>query len=301
MEAETVRHDRRLEVQVTPSRREHDAALAKTLGSCRQVGYNPSGLTVARFRSLEGHLPEAEWIDVSSALLRARLVKDDEEISRVRKAAELSALTVGEIPSLLEPGITEIELGAEINFRLRKRGATGRAFSTIVAFGGNAAEPHHHCGNAELTPDTLVLVDLGARYRRYCSDLTRTFAFGEVGKTELRMHAVVSDAHEAALDCLIPGNAGRQVHEAAQRVIERTQFKGRFVHAIGHSVGLEAQDGAALHAHSDFVIEPGMVFAVEPGVYVPGVGGVRIEDTVLVTDRGAERLTDVSKELTTAC
>ncbi|MCK4547580.1 MAG: aminopeptidase P family protein, partial [Candidatus Eisenbacteria sp.] len=299
MEGESAMQNRNIEVSVARNRREHDAAIGVSLGSCRRIGYNPSGLSVARFDVLKNLLPGAEWLDVSSALVRARLVKTGDEILWIRRAAELSAIAMEEVPSLLVQGMAERDLAAEIDYRLHKRGATGHAFDTIVAFGPNGAEPHHHSGEATLVPGSLVLVDLGARYRRYCADLTRTLAFGEVGEVETRMHAVVLAAREAALGRLLAGTNGREVHEAADRVIEETEFKGCFVHAVGHSVGLEAQDGIALHSHSDFTVGPGMVFAVEPGVYVPGIGGVRIEDTVLVTDGGIEILTVVPTELAT--
>ncbi len=300
MEAESARRDRDVEVIVTRNRREHDAAIADTLGSHERIGYNPYGLCTARFRSLTDLLPGAKWVDVSSSLARARRIKDSEEISRIRKASEMSARVMEDVPILLEEGMQEKDLAAEINYRLQKDGADGFAFSTIVAFGSNAAEPHHQPTEAILTPGSLVLVDLGARHRRYCADLTRTFAFGDVGKAGMRMHSVVSEAQSAALACVGPGRHGAKAHEAAEHVVARSEFTGRFIHAVGHSVGLEAQDGMVLHAHADFTIEPGMVFAVEPGVYVPGQGGVRIEDTVLVTERGAETLTRVSRELTGA-
>ncbi len=298
MEAESARRDRDVEVLVTRNRREHETAIVDALGSEERIGYNPYGLTSARFRALTNLLPGAKWVDVSAALARARLVKDPQEVSHIRKAAEITAATVEEIPALLEEGMRETDLAAEIDYRLQRSGANGFAFDTIVAFGPNAAEPHHQPAETQLEPGSLVLADVGARVRRYCADLTRTFAFGDVGRAGARMHEVVARAQEAALACLEPGRKAAEVHEAAERVIAKSEFRGRFIHAVGHSVGLEAQDGMVLHAHADFTINPGMVFAVEPGVYVPGQGGVRIEDTVLVTDRGIERLTRASRNLT---
>lgn len=297
MEAEGAGRARDVDVVVARNRREHDAAISELFGSRERIGYNPRGLSSARFRDLAALLARARWVDVSTGLTRARLTKDADEIRRLREAARITSLAVGEVPGLLKEGIRERELAAELNYRLQTAGATGFAFDTLVAFGPNSAEPHHAAGEAALASGSLVVADAGARYRRYCGDLTRTYTFGKVGETELRMHAVVIRAQEAAIESLTPGRPLGEVHAAAERVIDRSEFRGRFVHAAGHSVGLEAQDGVVVHSRSDVAIGPGMVFAIEPGIYVPGVGGVRVEDTVLVTDRGAERLTRAPRGL----
>jgi Xaa-Pro dipeptidase len=297
MEAESAGRASEVEVVVVRSRREHDQVLADGLQSYSRIGYNPHGLTAARFRALSQALPGASWVDVSAPFARARAVKEPGEIARIRDACRITADTLGDVRGLLAEGLRERDLAAEVTLRMQKRGADSTAFDTIVAFGPSASEPHHIPGDAALAPGSLVLVDLGARRRGYASDCTRTLAFGRVGKSERRMHGVVTAAQDAALEGLVPGRPAREVHEAAERVIGESEFRDRFVHAVGHSVGIEAQDGWVLHAHAEFVIEPGMVFAVEPGVYIPGAGGVRVEDTVLVTESGPERLTDAGRSL----
>ena len=289
-----------VEIIVTRTRREHDQAVVDALTRFERVGYNPHGLSAARFRALSTMLPGIGWVDVSQAFLRARLVKTPDEIERMRDAARITAETMADVPSMLVEGMRERDLAAELNLRLHRRGASRTAFDTIVAFGRSASEPHHLSGDVALADGCLVLVDMGAVHRGYSADCTRTFAFGRVGDTETRMHAVVAEAHEAALAALGAGRPARAVHEAAEQVIQQSEFRDRFVHAVGHSVGIEAQDGWVLHGHAEFVVEPGMVFAVEPGVYVPGTGGVRIEDTVGVTGAGVERWTDVPYGLTGA-
>jgi len=292
MEAERARRAAGVAVLVAEDRDEGRRKIGSALRGLGRIGYNPHGLTVARFRQFEDLLPRVSWVDVSGALTRARLVKDPDEVARIRRAAEITAETLDAVPECLEAGLEERSLAADLEYRLRRAGASGTAFEPIVAFGPGAAEPHHASGEAALEEGSLVLVDLGARWRGYSADATRTFAFGEIGAGEARMLAVVREAQAAALSTLVPGGRLGDVHRAAARVVDSSEFRGRFLHAAGHSVGLEAQDGVVIHGGSEITIEPEMVFAVEPGVYVPGTGGVRLEDTVRVTPEGPENLTE---------
>ncbi|MBI2077779.1 MAG: aminopeptidase P family protein [Euryarchaeota archaeon] len=265
----------------------------------KAIGVNSPELTYRDFRVLRKYLPKAKFVDASRAILRARMIKDEAEVDAIREACRIASKTANEIPELLRAGITEAEVAAEINYRNQKYGGQGPSFDTISAFGANAAEPHYTALASKLRPRKFALFDFGTRYKRYCSDITRTFFFGRPTPKDRRMYDVVARAQQAAFDVLKPGATGKEVHLAADRVINATEFKGKFIHGLGHGLGLAVHDGGGLSGGSDTVMEPGMVMTVEPGVYLPGYGGVRIEDDVLITPRGFRFLTTARREFET--
>lgn len=282
-----------------PRRRGDEAKLLKkTLGARarRTIGINGPELTYRDFRVLRKYLPKAKFVDAARAILRARMIKDDAEVDAIRRACKIASRTADEIPGLLRRGVSEAEVAAEINYRNQRYGGQGPSFDTISAFGANAAEPHYTALTSKLRPGTFALFDFGTRYQRYCSDITRTFFFGRPKRKDRRMYEVVADAQQAAFDVLRPGVTGKDVHVAAERVINASEFKGRFIHGLGHGLGLAVHDGGGLSGASETILEAGMVMTVEPGVYLPGYGGVRIEDDVLLTPRGFRFLTTARRE-----
>jgi Xaa-Pro dipeptidase len=171
-------------------------------------------------------------------------------------------------------------------------GASGTSFDTIVSFGKNAALPHHSPDKTRLRKGELILIDAGAKDSNYCSDITRTFAFGKIGEGQKEMIDVVKEAQRMAIGAIRQGRDGREIHSLAENYLNETRggkYKGRFIHALGHSVGLEVHDGPGFSKQKN-ILKPGMVITVEPGVYVPGFGGVRFEDDVLITEKGSEVL-----------
>jgi Xaa-Pro dipeptidase len=275
---------------------EHADALRKLLGEPKRLGVNAPAILLARARLLEELFPGVELLDVSDAVQAVRLVKDADEIDRVRRACALTSDVAEAIPGMLRRGMTELDLAAEIADAIQRRG--GRiAFDTIVCFGETGAEPHYSPGKVALRPGHLILIDFGARVDDYNADITRMYLFGKASEEQRAMVRVVRDAQEKAVAAVRAGASGREIHELTVRAIDGTSFKGRFIHGTGHSIGLEVHDGPGLGAASELTLAPGMILTVEPGVYVPGVGGARIEDTVLVTENGPEILTPATKDL----
>ncbi|HLE97238.1 MAG TPA: Xaa-Pro peptidase family protein, partial [Candidatus Thermoplasmatota archaeon] len=256
------------EVTVYTQPDERDAWLGKRLAGARKIGFNGAEVVWSELETVRKVAGAAALVDVSQGLLRTRLVKDATELARMQRAADIASRVADEVPSLLAAGIKEYELAAEINHRMQRLGATGPSFTTIVAFGPNAAEPHYASGPAPLGRGQLALTDFGCVVDHYCSDITRTFGFGGAGSELRDMYDTVLRAQEAAIAVMRPGAKGVDVHAAAAKVIDATRWKGRFIHGTGHGLGLVVHDGGAMNSRYDLTLEEGMVLTVEPGVYV---------------------------------
>ncbi len=284
------------EIQICARMEDQAAALQRLVDPTAKVALNLRELTHEAFEEIAKLLPKAHWLDASDAIQRTRRVKEASEIARIEKASAIVSSVAEQIPSLLRPGTTELSLAGEIEYRMTQRGAAGRSFDTIVGFGPHSAEPHFSPGPAPLKPGQTVVCDFGALYQRYISDLTRPFHYGPLDPEMQKVHATVWEAQRAALDLLHAGVRACDVHRAAQTVIDRSPWKGLFTHRLGHSIGLSVHDGFSLNPETTDPLEAGETVTVEPGVYIPGKGGVRIEDDVLVTDRGFRFLTTASRE-----
>ncbi|HLY76412.1 MAG TPA: M24 family metallopeptidase [Thermoplasmata archaeon] len=300
LEAETARQaaegDRSVEVQVCARREDEVHLLQRLVDPKGLVALNYRELTHEGFHELQEALPKARWIDASEAIQRTRRVKDSAEIARIEKAGAIVSSVAGQIPSLLRAGLTELQLAGEIEYRMSKEGSAGRSFDTIVGFGPHSAEPHFAPGTARLAPGQSVVCDFGALYQRYVSDLTRPYHFGPVDPEMKAVHAKVAEAQQAALDILRPGVRACDLHQAAQEVIDQSPWKGLFTHRLGHSIGLAVHDGFSLNRETTELLEPGETVTVEPGIYLRGKGGVRIEDDVVVTQNGYRFLTTASRD-----
>jgi Xaa-Pro dipeptidase len=287
----------RAEVLVYSSLKEFNEVATSFLSRFRTVGFNAHGITHANYLELKGLADDARLLDVSSGLQAARQIKDREEIDRVRRACRIVSRVADEIPNFLRRGMKEHEAAAEIEYRMTKGGASGTAFGTNASFGPNSAEPHYVAGDAVLREGDTALFDFGCKVEGYCSDLTRTFFVGEVRDWQRRMYQVVQEAHMAALKVIRAGVNGKDVDAAARSVINASEFKDLMVHSTGHGLGLSVHDGGRMSINLDFPLREGMVMTVEPGVYIAGKGGVRIEDDVLITAEGYEMLTDAERDL----
>ncbi len=286
------------EVHLYATNDEKAAWLKDRLKGLGRVGVNGPEITFHEYSLLRSCLSDgAVAVDVQKGVGAARLVKDAREIARLQKAADIVSAIADEIPSLLAPGMREFELAAELSYRMQRMGAAGPSFTSIVSFGATSAEPHYHPGDVQLERGGFVLCDFGALYERYASDITRTWVYGTASDEHRGVYATVLRAQEAALAAIRPGAKGAEVHEAAKAVIDASRWKGRFIHSIGHSLGLAVHDGGVLHPRYDLTLEEGMVVTVEPGIYVPGFGGVRIEDDVIVTRGGYRLLTSAARDL----
>lgn len=283
-------------VEVFTGKEEKAEALSRLLKGARSVGINGNEVTYAGYRQIVEANPDAEVHDVSQAVVKARQAKDATEIEWLREACRIAVEAFEELLPSLEVGRTESEVAAELTYLMQTKGASGPAFSPIVASGPNAALPHYATGDRRIRDGDFLLIDFGARYRGYASDVTRTMVFGRPEEKQRRMYDVVLEAQEAAMDVMKPGADGKAIYEIARDLIDNTEFKGRFIHGLGHTIGLAVHDGAGMGSLPGTTLEEGMVMTVEPGVYLLDYGGVRIEDDVLVIAEGIESLTPATRE-----
>ncbi len=265
--------------------------------SAKNIGVNGRLLPMRTYMWLKKNIKPKTVVDVSEKLEEARLIKTKDEIEILRTAINITKAAMIEIEKHLVKGMTEIELAAKFGDAVASLGASGLSFPTIVCFGKNAAEPHHMPDATRLVEGDLILVDAGAKVDNYCADITRTFFFGDNTKHALfEMYNIVKVAQYKAINSIKPGINGSEVHAVAEEYINNAssgKYRGKFTHSLGHSIGVEVHDGKGFSSSdsgSANPVKPGMVITVEPGIYVEGLGGVRIEDDVLVTENGCEVL-----------
>jgi len=261
------------------------------------VVFDPARLTVAELRTIKnvfrGKLePVADMAGV------LRMTKCADEVKRIRQASELAEGVLVDLVDGLKKGITEAELAARFEYEFKRRGAEGASFDTIGLFGARSSMPHGYPGDRALKRGDIVLLDLGCRKGGYCSDLTRTYAFGTIpGAWYREIYEVVLAAQAAALQAIRPGVRCCDVDAIARNMIANAGYGKHFGHGLGHGVGIEIHESPRLNPECQVVLGEGMVVTVEPGIYLPKRGGVRIEDLVVVTKRGCECLTRTPKEL----
>ncbi len=263
----------------------------------RIVGYEEQHLTCAGLQTLKQQAKRQHiWKPAGLLLEKLRTVKDETEVAFIRLAGQLTAQVLEEVRLEIRPGVREADLAAEVEYRLRRHGAEGTAFETIVASGERAALPHARASSKPLQKGELVILDLGAILGGYAADMTRTFHVGEARRRARRVYRAVREAQGAALARLRHGAAAWEIDAAARHVLGRYGLSGYFTHSTGHGVGLEVHELPRLGQTVRTKLKAGFVVTVEPGVYIEGCGGVRIEDTVLVTATGCEILTPAPKD-----
>ena len=277
---------------------EYNRVLKKLLTKFKKIGINFSGISYRDYYRIRYKAPKVDFLDVSKSLMGTRLVKDEMEMQLIQDSCRIADKAMGAIPNKLDEGVHEYEIAAEIDYLMGKNGGDEPAFKTISSFGKNTAEPHYSRGDTKLKKGDFALFDFGASKDRYKSDITRTFIFGKADKQQKEMYSTVYRAQSIGFDAIKPGVKASEVHDLVSSYIDGTKFKGRFIHSTGHSIGLAVHDGdARLGPENDFELKENMIFTVEPGVYIPGFGGVRIEDDVVVKKNGVEILTKSSREL----
>ncbi|MGZ4123461.1 MAG: M24 family metallopeptidase [Tumebacillaceae bacterium] len=266
-------------------------------GPFTQFAVEKQYMTVARFEQLQAVFGDAGSVAAEDLMLDLRLRKDESELAIMKKAAEIADKAVAAGIAAIEVGKTEAELVTLIEATMKSLGATGPSFSTMVLTGDNSALPHGVPGNRTIQEGDFVLFDLGAVYEGYCSDITRTVVVGEPSDEQLVIYETVLAANLAGIAATKPGLPAMVVDIAARQTIEQLGYGEYFTHRVGHGLGIEIHEFPSMHGENTTVMVPGMTFTIEPGVYVPGVGGVRIEDDVVVTETGVEILTSYPKEL----
>lgn len=262
-----------------------------------ELGFEDDFLTYRQVKQIEEHLPQIRLRPATGLVERMRLVKGAEEIAMIREACILTCAALRHLLGELREGMTEQEAAGVIEFFMRSHGSGPPAFETIVASGERSALPHGVASGKRIRRGDLIVLDLGATYRGYAADLTRTVVLGSFDEKQREIYEVVRDAQESALDVIRAGITTGEADAAARQVIESAGYGECFLHSLGHGVGLAVHEEPRLAPGGEVVLEAGMVVTVEPGIYLPGWGGVRIEDTVMVTDRGCEILTPLKKEL----
>jgi len=280
---------------------EQQEAAAAAVAGLGRVALEAEHVSWSRYRRFAGEwFPGAELVPSTGVVERLRRRKSAEEVARVAAAAAVADGALAEVLPRLAEGTTEGEVAAELDHLMRRRGASGSAFDTIVAAGENSALPHARPGPRRIEPGDLVVIDFGAIIDGYRSDMTRTVCVGEPRAPGGRVYEVVRASQQAGVEAVADGVSCKQVDAVCREIIEEAGWGEAFLHSTGHGVGLDIHEAPSLSSRSDEVLAAGEVVTVEPGIYLAGTGGVRIEDTVVVTGDGCRRLTCSSKTLVVA-
>ncbi len=260
----------------------------------QRTGVNGGYLPLNTYTLLKNISSETP-LDISKSLMDARITKDEYEIRRIKKACKLTKAAIKETMTLLRKNVTEKNIAEKFAEILVEKGADSTSFESIVCFGKNASQPHHSPDMTKLKNGDFVLIDVGAKVDNYCSDITRTILFGKGNdyKKKEEMVDLVLATQNLAIKSIRPGELAKSIHSLAESNINSYAdgiYKGKFIHSLGHSLGLEVHDGGGLGSYSDIKLADNMVFTVEPGIYIEGFGGVRFEDDIVIRKNGTEVL-----------
>jgi Xaa-Pro aminopeptidase len=278
---------------------------SKDFSFISKFGFNNEKTTYKRYLELRSILVKTgrkiELLPLETPVEKLRIIKDQDEIKTLREAADLGSEGFDFVCSILKEGITEAEVAMELEIFWKRKGSKGLAFDPIIAFGPNSSMPHYRAGNVSLKQGDAVLIDIGVNWKHYHSDMTRVVFFGQPDPKINQIYQIVKKAQELSLQLCKPKTTIAQLDDAARGYITSQGFGDQFTHNLGHGVGLEIHEAPGLRNISpqgDVLLKPGMVITIEPGIYLSDVGGVRIEDTVVITDEGHENLTKRSKDIT---
>ncbi|WP_433946336.1 M24 family metallopeptidase [Paenibacillus sp. SN-8-1] len=281
---------------------EHGVSVSETLKELlaaeriSQVGFEQDDVVFSAYRKYEQELAPVQLVPVTGLVELLRVYKDDEELKVMKQAADLADRTFDYMLGILKPGVTELELALEMEFFMRKNGATSSSFDTIIASGERSALPHGVASERVLGNNEFVKMDFGALLNGYCSDITRTVVLGTPSDRHRQIYDIVLEAQLHTLEHLRPGMTGAEADALARDIITKCGYGEQFGHSTGHGLGMEVHESPRLSKLSDTILQPGMVVTVEPGIYLPGFGGVRIEDDVVITENGIRRLTESTKD-----
>ena len=289
-----------LEARIRDTSQTMNQAIAQAVGllQTRRLGFEAAVVSVADFEQLRGSMPTVEMAATHDLVEGLRQIKDEAEMAAVREAIEYAEKAFAMVRAELRPEATEKEIADRLEASLRQCGATASSFPSIVAVGVRAAQPHARpTASTRIGDDDFVLFDWGAAGRPYKSDLTRVLVTGKVTPEFERIYRIVLAAQERGIAAIRPGVKAQDVDAEARSVIEQAGFGRFFTHGLGHGLGMDVHEAPRLRKESETILEPGMIVTVEPGIYLPDWGGIRIEDDVLVTDEGREVLTSLPKTL----
>lgn len=261
----------------------------------KRLGFEQDHMTYAQY-DLYKKTFGVELIPVSELVENIRLIKNPVELEYLKKAAAIADQAYEHIQGFIKPGVREVDIANELEFFMRKQGATSSSFDIIIASGFRSALPHGVASEKEIQSGELVTLDYGALYNGYCSDITRTLAVGEVSEQLRRIYDIVLEAQKRGVDGIKPGMTGKEADALTRDYIEEQGYGKYFGHSTGHGLGMEVHEAPSLSLRTKTQLERGMVVTVEPGIYVPNVGGCRIEDDIVITSSGNERLTWATKK-----
>ena len=265
----------------------------------RQSVWNPPACAILSLACCKKLFQQPSFISAEEELAAVRMCKEESELAAMRKAVDIAQKALQATLPAVKPGVSELEIAAELTLHLLRNGSdTEFPFSPIVSGGPNSANPHATPSSRKLQNGDLLVIDWGASVNGYASDLTRTFAIGDVEPECEKIAAIVLDANTAARQKAGPGITASEVDQATRDVIEKAGYGKFFTHRTGHGLGLEGHEPPYIRAGNPLVLAPGMTFTIEPGIYLPQRNGVRIEDNVVITSSGVECLSDLPRELT---
>ncbi len=262
-----------------------------------RVAYDPDRITVTQLNRLTKNSPDTEFVPVEELCTDIRQIKKPKEIAKIKAAQQITDAAFTHMLDFLRPGLTELECAAELEYFMRKNGATGLAFETIAVSGKNSSLPHGVPGNTVLENGTFLTMDFGASLDGYCSDMTRTVVIGKATPEMKFLYNSIREAQQIGIDMSKPGIKCSDVDKAVRDFLKTKRLDKYFGHGLGHSLGLEIHESPRYSPKCDDITKPGHILTVEPGAYLPGQYGVRIEDMVLITETGCEDLTHSPKEL----
>ncbi len=262
-----------------------------------RLGFEDKKVTYSEYCALREHLKAKELVGLGNKPASLRRIKTKEEIDCLRQAERIGDIAFEEVLHHIRPGVTEIEIAAKLEYIMKLNGAEKLSFETIVAAGANSAKPHAEPGEYVIEKGDFVTMDFGCVYKGYCSDMTRTVVVGKADKKQKEIYSTVLKAQLAVLSMLRPGLKGKEYDKVARDIIYGAGYEGGFGHGLGHSVGLEIHEDPRFSQLEEDTIEAGMIMTVEPGIYIPDFGGVRIEDMVVITEDGYENFAHSAKEL----
>ena len=263
-----------------------------------RIGIEPRGMRILEYRFMETAVPDAEFISSEACVAQLRMFKNDSEIMAMRKAVEIAQIALAHTLPLAKIGMTERELASELTGQLFQAGSDPEIpFTPIVSSGPNSANTHASPTDRRLSNGDLLVIDLGASYQGYCSDLTRTLAIGMPDAEYRKITSIVAQANAAGRTRAAAGISAESLDQAAREVIDRSGYGPYFTHRTGHGLGLESHEEPYIRAGNEQILEPGMAFTIEPGIYLPNRNGARIEDNVVITQTGSLCLSDYPREL----
>lgn len=273
------------------------AELKKRANKVQKIAIEKGHMNVERYEVLLSAFPSAQFVQAEEKLNELRAIKDEDELAKLRKACELADFAIEVGVNEIKEGVSELEIVAAIEYELKKKGIEQMSFATTVLAGPKAASPHGSPDLTKVKKGELVLFDLGVIYEGYCSDITRTVAFGNIDDESIRVYETVREAQEAAVLASKPGMTCAELDLTARNIIQQAGYGDYFTHRLGHGLGISVHEYPSVNETNQLVLKEGMVFTIEPGIYIPNQVGVRIEDSVAITKTGVEVLTKYPKNL----